>query len=95
MSIPGFTAEIAIYKPSATSYGRRSVWRDSRFGAITMASSCPSGQTLQCTQVPTTVTNCSCVANSGSCAPGKPWCGCLQSCATPGLCYECEKTRND
>jgi hypothetical protein len=37
----------------------------------------------------------SCAARCSDCPAGKPWCGCLHSCANPGICNMCEKTIND
>jgi hypothetical protein len=36
-----------------------------------------------------------CAGSCSHCSTGKPWCNCLQACATPGICNMCEKTSND
>jgi hypothetical protein len=85
MSTPGFTAENAISKPSATFYGRRTLWGDSPSGLI-IASGCPYGQSLQCQEASTTTTSCACEPGPTSCKTGQTLCPTTGICMYPLEC---------
>jgi len=86
MNMPGFTAEWALSIQS----DYPGVWSASSGTAVTMAYC--AGQ-LVCEQVPTTV--CECVAAPTTCPIAKPWCGCLQECASPFSCYLCNRANRN